>query len=73
MSLYAGAVTPVSGDGLPTASLRVIDRLAVTPHAFTRVDRDAALATGMGQGEYVETVSLVSRSVYIDPVCPCRH
>ncbi len=53
-------------DVQPAASLAMIERLALSPGTFTRRDHDEALAGGMHDGEYVETVSLVSRVVNID-------
>jgi len=51
---------------LPDDSLGLIARLAVAPGALTRADYAAARAAGMSDGEYVETVSIVSRVVNID-------
>lgn len=57
-------VTPA--ELLPVASLGFIARLAVAPRTLTQADYAAAHAAGMSDGEYVETVSIVSRVVNID-------
>lgn len=53
-------------DVLPDTSLDLITRLAVRPHEMTRDHFLAARNRGMSAGEYVETVSLVSRIVNVD-------
>ena len=53
-------------DVLPDASLELISQLAVRPREMTREHFTAARARGMSAGEYVETVSLVSRIVNVD-------
>lgn len=53
-------------DVLPAATLDLVTRLAVLPREMTREHFTAARARGMSAGEYVETVSLVSRIVNVD-------
>lgn len=51
---------------LPAESLRLIDKVARAPRLLCREDCTRALADGMSAGEYVETVSLVSRIANLD-------
>lgn len=55
-----------AADLLPAESLRLIDLVARAPRLLRREDCTRALADGMSAGEYVETVSLVSRIVNLD-------
>ncbi len=51
---------------LPDDSLRLIEKVAATPRPLSRDDFARALDAGMTAGEYVETISLVSRVVNLD-------
>lgn len=51
---------------LPSDSLRLIEKVAHEPRGMTREDFMLAIDGGMSPGEYVETISLVSRIVNLD-------
>lgn len=51
---------------LPEDSLRLIERVANAPRLLTREDCTGALKAGMSSGEYIETISLVSRTINLD-------
>lgn len=64
--LVADAAAPDPGELLPAAMLALVKLIALEPKELSSDDYTGALANGLSDGEYVEVVGLVARSVNLD-------
>ncbi len=69
LSPHAAAGTHSRATDLPEALVEVVHRIRTDPGRLTRRFCEEALAGGLGDGEYVETVGVIAAVVAIDSFC----
>ena len=69
LSPYAVTGAHTAATGLPEALVEVVHRIRTDPERLTRRFYDTALADGLSDAEFVETVAIVATVVAIDTFC----
>ena len=69
LSPYAVSGTHTAATGLPEVLVEVIHRIRTDPERLTRRFYEDALAGGLSDAEYVETVAVIATVVAVDSFC----